>query len=330
VRRRGKHWAAGLINGVLRNFQRRRVQLTAELDDDEQGRYAHGAWLVNTTREAWPQDWEKILDSNNARPPLSLRVNGRRSSRDAYLEDLGALNVAASIIAHTEHGLRLHEARDVEDIPGFADGLVSVQDGAAQLSAGLLDVQAGMRVLDACAAPGGKCAHILERQAGVAELVAMDRDAERLLRVEQNLRRLSLRATTVCADAGQPGQWWDGRPFHRILVDAPCSATGVIRRHPDIKLHRQPGDVARLAATQARLLGALWPLLAPRGLLLYATCSYLPRENDHVLAEFLAGHPDACCESMPYSWGHATRHGRQVLPGEDAMDGFYYAMLGKR
>ena len=206
---------------------------------------------------------------------------------------------------------------------------MSVHDGAAQLAAGLLDVGPGMRVLDACAAPGGKSAHILELQPEVGELVAMDRDAVRLQRVEQNLERLSLQGTVVCADAGAPGDWWNGESFQRILVDAPCSGSGVIRRHPDIKLHRRPADMDKLAAAQMRLLNALWPLLAPRGLLLYATCSYLPRENDRVLGAFLAKHPDASGGPMPYAWGRATGHGRQVLPGEDTMDGFYYALLGK-
>ncbi|TFH49503.1 MAG: 16S rRNA (cytosine(967)-C(5))-methyltransferase RsmB [Lysobacterales bacterium] len=330
VRRAGKHWAAGLVNGVLRNFQRRRVQLSADLLLDDQATYAHTAWLMNATRQAWPQNWQQILESNNERPPLSLRVNAHLSSREKYLAELTAVHIAASPIAHTGHGIHLHGARDVEAIPGFDQGLVSVQDGAAQLSAGLLDVRPGMRVLDACAAPGGKSAHILEQQPQVEELVAMDRDTDRLQRVERNLRRLSLQATLVCADAGDPDRWWNGVLFQRILLDAPCTATGVIRRHPDIKLHRRPDDVEKLAASQARLLGALWPLLAPQGLLLYATCSYLPRENDHVLAEFLAKHPDASGGSMPYAWGHSTAHGRQVLPGEDTMDGFYYAMLGKR
>ena len=330
VRRTGKRWAAGLVNGVLRSFQRRRPQLTAELDRSVEGRYAHASWLVTATRDAWPHHWKRILDSNNARPPLSLRVNARRSSREQYLADLSSNGIAASPLAHTAHGLRLHQARDVDAIPGFGDGLVSVQDGAAQLAAGLLDVRPGMRVLDACAAPGGKSTHILEQQPGVGELVCVDRDADRLLRVEQNLQRLSLQATLVCADAGEPGEWWNGQLFHRILVDAPCSGSGVIRRHPDIKLHRRPEDLDALSATQTRLLGALWPLLAPRGLLLYATCTYLPRENDHVLADFLAKHPDATGGPMPCAWGHATGHGRQVLPGEDAMDGFYYALLGRR
>ncbi len=329
VRRAGKRWAAGLVNGVLRSFQRRRAQLTVDLDRSEQGRYAHASWLLNATRNAWPDHWQQILDSNNERPPLSVRVNARLQSRKEYLGDLSSKNIAASPIAHTDHGLRLHEARDVDAIPGFGDGLVSVQDGAAQLAAGLLNVCPGMRVLDACAAPGGKSTHILEQQPAVGELVAIDHDGDRLRRVVQNLRRLSLEATVVCADAGKPGDWWNGEFFHRILVDAPCSGSGVIRRHPDIKLHRRPDDVDELAATQIRLLGALWPLLAPQGLLLYATCSYLPRENDHVLAEFLAKHPEATGAPMAYAWGRATGHGRQVLPGEDAMDGFYYALLGK-
>ena len=329
VRRVRKAWAAGLVNGCLRNFQRRRPRLTADLDHCDEGRYAHASWLVNATRDAWPHQWQQILDGNNEKPPLSLRVNARLCSRQDYLAVLSSNNIEAYPIAHTGHGLRLHQARDVDTIPGFGDGMVSVQDGAAQLAAGLLDLRPGMRVLDACAAPGGKSAHILEREPAVGELVAVDRDRDRLLRVQQNLQRLALEATVVCADAGAPGDWWNGELFHRILIDAPCSGSGVIRRHPDIKLHRRPGDIEEMAATQIRLLVALWPLLAPRGRLLYATCSYLPRENDHILAEFLAKHPDATDGPIQYAWGRATKHGRQVLPGEDTMDGFYYALLGK-
>jgi len=329
VRRVRRRWAAGLVNGVLRSFQRRRPQLTADLDRTEESRYAHPGWLVNATRVAWPHQWQQILDSNNERPPLSLRVNARLCSREEYLAYLASNDIAASPIAHTRHGLRLHQAREVDAIPGFGDGMVSVQDGAAQLAAGLLDLRPGMRVLDACAAPGGKSAHILEHQPAIGELVAVDCDADRLLRVGQNLRRLALEATVVCADAGEPGDWWSGESFHRILVDAPCSGSGVIRRHPDIKLHRRPGDIEERATRQIRLLDALWPLLARQGLLLYATCSYLPRENDHLLAEFLAKHPDATDGPMHYTWGRTSGHGRQVLPGEDTMDGFYYALLCK-
>jgi len=336
VRRAGKPWATGLVNGVLRNFVRRRPQLMADLEGSVEGRLAHPAWLAESTARAWPDDWEQILLHNNERPPLALRVNGRRRTRDAYLAELaqvtdhGGGGLAAAPIAHTGHGVHLQVPRDVDAIPGFANGLVSVQDGAAQLAAGLLDVQPGMRVLDACAAPGGKSAHVLEHQPATGELVAVDSDGDRLQRVRENLERLSLAATLIAADAGEPDAWWNGEIFHRILVDAPCSGTGVIRRNPDIKVQRRPGDVPALAARQARLLNALWPLLAPRGLLLYATCSYLPRENDHVLAEFLAKHPDAACGPMEHAWGRSTRHGRQILPGEDTMDGFYYALLGKR
>lgn len=330
VRRAGRDWATALVNAVLRNFVRRREHLMADVDASEEGRYAHPRWLIDATRAAWPRHWQRILDNNNERPPLSVRVNARRSSRDRYLALLEREGIAASPIAHTGHGVRLHDPRDVSTIPGFDDGLVSVQDGAAQLAAGLLDVAPQMRVLDACAAPGGKSTLLLEQQPAIDELVAVDNDGERLARLEQNLSRLALEATLACADAGRPDDWWDGKPFDRILADVPCSATGVIRRHPDIKLHRRPGDVEALAVTQLGLLDGLWALLAPRGRLLYATCSYLPRENDHVLADFLAKHPDAAGGPIPYTWGRATEHGRQILPGEDSMDGFYYALLGKR
>lgn len=329
VRRAGKPWAAGLVNGVLRNFLRRRDALAADLEDSVEGRLAHPAWLADATARAWPDDWEQVLRRNNERPPLCLRVNGQQSTRTAYLADLAAADLPATPIAHTGHGVRLHEPRDVDTIPGFVDGVVSVQDGAAQLAAGLLDLRPGMRILDACAAPGGKSAHILETEPAIGELVALDCDGDRLQRVGGNLERLGLEATLVAADAGEPDTWWDGGAFHRILVDAPCSGTGVIRRNPDIKLQRRPVDVDTLAARQIRLLDGLWPLLAPRGLLLYATCSYLPRENDHALAAFLAKHPDAACGPMKYAWGRATSHGRQILPGEDTMDGFFYALLGK-
>jgi 16S rRNA (cytosine967-C5)-methyltransferase len=329
VRRAGKPWATGLVNGVLRGFLRGRAALTAKLEDSVEGRLAHPAWLAGMSADAWPSDWERILGHNNERPPLVLRVNARRRTREAYLAELGEAGVAATPVAHAGQGVQLREARDVDAIPGFADGVVSVQDGAAQLAADLLGPQPGMRILDACAAPGGKSAHILETQPAIAELIAVDRDGDRLQRVRDNLARLDLDANLVAADAGEPNAWWDGGTFHRILLDAPCSGTGVIRRNPDIKVLRREADVDALAAGQARLLDALWPLLAPRGRLLYATCSYLPRENDHVLAGFLAKHPDAACGPMEYTWGRPTRHGRQVLPGEDAMDGFYYALLGK-
>jgi 16S rRNA (cytosine967-C5)-methyltransferase len=330
VRAAGKDWATGLVNGVLRTFMRRRAELLAQVDAVEPSRLAHPGWIIEATREDWPDDWLEILEHNNERAPMALRVNAGVRSRQDYLHELHGSGIEASPIAYTSHGVVLAEARDVTATPGFARGHVSVQDGAAQLAATILDAGPGERVLDACAAPGGKTAHILELEPHVAELVALDIDASRLERVEENLERLGLHATLSCADALEPTSWWDGRAFHRILVDAPCSSLGVIRRHPDIKLHRRSEDIDSLAATQLSLLEALWPLLAEQGLLMYATCSYLARENDRVIGSFLASHTDARGVQVIGDWGRSTGHGRQILPGENAMDGFYYALLGKR
>ena len=334
VKAAGSSWASGLVNAVLRRFTRERDTLLARVDSNEAARYAHPAWLIEATRDAWPECWREVLAANNERAPLSLRVNARLTTREAYLRTLETASLGAHAIAHTTQGVRLERPVDVERLPGFAQGLVSVQDGAAQRAGARLDAPAGARVLDACCAPGGKTTHLLERRDGDDEadgsrLIALDVDETRLARVHENLERLHLSATVVCGDALSPGDWWDGEPFQRILLDAPCSATGVIRRHPDIKRLRRAGDVESLAATQAALLDALWPLLADEGLLLYATCSYLPRENDQVVEAFLASHPDAASVAISGTWGRTTRHGRQVLPGADAMDGFYYAMLGK-
>jgi 16S rRNA (cytosine967-C5)-methyltransferase len=216
---------------------------------------------------------------------------------------------------------------DATRLPGFAEGAVSVQDGAAQLAATLLGARAGERVLDACAAPGGKTAHLLELEPALAALVALDRDADRLVRVGENLERLGLQAQLAVGDAAEPQAWWDGEPFDRILLDAPCSATGVIRRHPDIKLLRGPRDIEALALAQARLLDALWPLLRRGGTLLYATCSVLRAENDRQIGAFLERHADARERPIAADWGRGCNHGRQILPGEDQMDGFYYALL---
>lgn len=330
ARAAGKDWATGLVNGVLRTLVRERDARLAAVDSENPGRYAHPEWIIEATRADWPDDWREVLDHNNERAPMALRVNARVRSRQEYLRELDACDMKAEAIAHASHGVTLAVAREVSAIPGFSSGHVSVQDGAAQLAATILDASAGERVLDACAAPGGKTAHILEREPDIAELVALDVDATRLERVEENLQRLGLSATLLTADAREPAAWWDGRRFHRILVDAPCSGLGVIRRHPDIKLHRRVEDVGALVDTQHALLAALWPLLAEQGLLLYATCSYLARENDTVIGSFLASHGDARSVPLSAEWGRSTRHGRQVLPGEDAMDGFYYALLGKR
>jgi 16S rRNA (cytosine967-C5)-methyltransferase len=325
----GKPWARALVNAVLRRFQRERAQVLADVDHDEVGSLAHPRWLLDLIKSAWPADWDRVARAGNERPPMCLRVNLRRGGRDDYLRELAAAGIAAAIPPHGAAALVLEQPLDVERLPGFADGRVSVQDAAAQLAAELLAARPGERVLDACAAPGGKTAHILEREPGVAVLLAVDRDAVRLRRVRENLDRLGLAAELVCADAAAPGTWWDGHPFDRILLDAPCTGTGVLRRHPDIKRLRRETDIAPLIALQERLLEAAWLLLRPGGMLLYSTCSIIPGENDTQITRFLARHTDASERRLEARWGRARSAGRQILPGEDGMDGFYYARLDK-
>ncbi len=334
VRATGKRWAVPLANAVLRAYQRQQAELGVIADRQPADRHAHPAWLVDQLRADWPDDWERILTANNQRPPFVLRVNARRNDLPAYRAALDAAKMTHTLLPVTEHGVCLEQPVAVERLPGFAAGAVSVQDAAAQLAAPLLAAQSGMRVLDACAAPGGKTAHILERTPEV-ELLAVDIDAARVRRIAENLQRLGLSAQVVVGDVAQPAQWWDGRPFQRILLDAPCSASGVIRRHPDIKSLRRASDIDTLAAAQAQLLGALWPLLEPGGLLLYATCSVLRRENEAQIAAFLARHADARESALDAVWGRPLRHGRQILPGDvdggaaTGMDGFFYARLMK-
>jgi 16S rRNA (cytosine967-C5)-methyltransferase len=324
-----KAWAKALVNGVLRNYQRQRAALQALADQDECAASAHPAWLVGLLRKDWPQECADIMAQANRQAPLSLRVNLGRCTRSDYLERLAQAGFAARPGTYAESAVILAQAVPVERLPGFAEGWVSVQDEAAQLAAGLLQLERGQRVLDICAAPGGKTLHILEACPQLAEVVAVDIDSARLARIHENLARAGLPATVLQGDGAKPAQWWDGRPFQRILLDAPCSATGVIRRHPDIKLLRRPEDIAALAQAQARLLEAAWPLLAPGGILLYATCSLLRRENEARIAPFLAAHADAQALPIAAEWGQALAHGRQILTGAAEMDGFYYARLRK-
>lgn len=325
----GKPWAKNLVNAVLRRFGRERAQLEQALAVQPEYHSAHPRWLADLFTASWPDAAAALLAANNERAPMCLRVNARTTSRADYLQILADAGIAATPTAYSAVGVQLREAAGIAQVPGFAEGLVSVQDEAAQLAASLLDLRPGQRVLDACAAPGGKTAHLLETEPGLAELIAVDGDAGRLTRVHANLDRLALTATVIAADAGAPASWWDGAPFDRILLDAPCSGTGVIRRHPDIKLLRRPEDIAQAAALQLRLLQQLWPLLAPGGLLLYATCSVLPQENDHTIAAFLAGQDDARTGVVATAAGCATHHGRQLFPQRDGHDGFYYALLAK-
>ena len=325
----GKDWAAGLTNALLRRYQREREALEAALASDPVAHYAHPAWFIEELQRDWPGHWQGMLEAGNQRPPLTLRVNRRRASRDAYLATLTRQGIAARACAYSDDGVSLDTPMDVSALPGFADGLCSVQDEGAQLAGVLLDAAPGMRVLDACAAPGGKTCHLLEHHADLVGLVAVELEARRAARIRDNLERLKLSAEVVVADAAQPARWWDGRPFERILLDAPCSASGVVRRHPDVKARRTPAEVAAAVGLQARLLAALWPLLAPRGKLLYVTCSVFQRENARQLEGFLAGHADAEALPLAADWGQVTGPGRQVLTGEGGMDGFYYACLQK-
>ena len=343
----GKEWAKPLVNALLRRSQRDYPRLGAELDRYPGVRYSHPDWLANSIRQDWPDRWEAILQANNQRPPQHLRVNVLRTSRENYLEDLQRAGIRAQQCDLTPCAVDVLDPVDVSRLPGFGDGQVSVQDAGAQLAAMLLDPQPGDRVLDACAAPGGKTAHICELEPAIAEMTALDIDEKRIERLHDTLTRLKLDATVTRADATSTETWWDGRLFDCILLDAPCSATGVIRRHPDIKRLKSPEQVPALQATQSQLLAALWPLLKPGGRLVYSTCSLLREENDRVIECFLDNHPSARPEAvrdvwgqskfeeftltpgLRMEWGIAAEYGRQLLPCLDNTDGFYYAILTK-
>jgi 16S rRNA (cytosine967-C5)-methyltransferase len=329
-----KHWASGLVNALLRRFQRQADNILAAADQDPVALSSHPRWLLESLQQAWPDDWSRLVAANNEQAPMTLRVNLAALDREQYLAQLQAAGIQAQPALVGEAALVLQQALDVERLPGFTRGQVSVQDAAAQLAAPLLCPEPGARVLDACAAPGGKTAHLLEylRRAGDTSpaLTAVDIDAQRSERTAGTLQRLGLSADMITADVADSQHWWGGIPFDHILLDAPCSATGVIRRHPDIKLLRRASDVPMLAHTQAALLRALWPLLRPGGMLLYVTCSVLPQENAQLVAAFLQDTADAREVALDTSWGHAQEVGRQILPGEQGMDGFYYAKLNKQ
>ncbi|MEV8520886.1 16S rRNA (cytosine(967)-C(5))-methyltransferase RsmB [Dyella marensis] len=316
---------AGLVNAILRRWQRERVELLAALDAKPQTRHAHPAWLAKAIASDWPAQADAVMAADNVEPPLMLRANRRRTTRENLLERLREAGYTVDAHAWLADAIVLPHSTDVTRMPGFAEGHFAVQDGAAQIATDLAEARDGLRVLDACAAPGGKACHLLER-ADVA-LTALESDAGRARRISQNLERLGLSAELVIGDAGQPDAWWDGRPFDRILIDAPCSATGVLRRRPDVRLHRRDSDIAALAAQQRRILEALWPLLAPGGRLLYVTCSLLRAENEAVVGEFLASRPEARVAPIALPAGQAAAAGWQILPGDGDLDGMYYAVL---
>lgn len=326
---RKKPWAKALINALLRSYLREQESLEQKADNVQDAAVSHPYWLIKQIEQDWPQQAQQILLENNQQPPMALRVNLARISRNQYLQQLNEQGIVAVAVSFCPSAIILDNPVAVDLLPGFSEGLVSVQDTAAQLAAGLLDVQAGHRVLDVCAAPGGKAAHILEYQPKLKELVAVDVDESRMQRVSDTLQRLNLPARLVVGNAANPRDWWDGQLFNRILLDAPCSALGVIRRHPDIKLLRRIEDIESLQALQKNILHAVWSLLAPGGIMLYATCSILKQENEQQIDAFLAEHPDAVELPIEATWGFADNHGRQIMTGESAMDGFYYARLGK-
>lgn len=318
---------AGLCNAVLRRWQREREALLQQLDANAQTRYACPAWWLDALRRDWPKEAQNILEAGNRPAPPMLRVNRRVTSRPDLLQRFSEQGIEAHAPDGLADAIALDAHTDITRLPGFAEGAFSVQDGAAQLAADLLDLRDGLRVLDACAAPGGKTAHALER--ANLEILALDRDAKRLQRVAENLGRLKLDCACVPGDAMQPSDWWDGRPFDRILLDAPCSATGVIRRHPDIKLHRRASDIGAMTTTQSDLLQALWPLLADGGRLVYVTCSLLRAENQHVIARFIKDRDDVHVVTPQLAVGRVAGVGWQLLPGLDGVDGMFYAVLEK-
>ncbi len=327
---RKKPWAKALINALLRSYLRDQEGLEQKANNVKPALVSHPDWLIQQIEQDWPLQAQQIFQKNNEQPPMVLRVNLAHISQDNYLQQLKKQGIEAETVSFCRSAIILHNPIVVDLLPGFNKGWVSVQDTAAQLTANLLDVQIGHRVLDVCAAPGGKAAHILEYQPKVKELVAVDIDKIRLQRVNDNLQRLNLSAKLIVGDALKPKDWWDGQLFDRILLDAPCSALGVIRRHPDIKLLRRPDDINPLQVLQQNIMCAVWPLLAPGGVMLYATCSILKKENERQIETFLAKYADAIEIPINADWGLAGHYGRQILTGESAMDGFYYALIRKK
>ncbi len=328
ARLRKKAWATGLINAILRNFVRQKDSLLAEAEKQDSARFAHPPWWLKQTQKDWAEHWQQLLDGNNEHPPLSLRVNALQTDRDSYLAALEQAEIAAKASAYSPDGIVLDKPVDVLRLPDFAQGAVAVQDSSTQFAAQLLKPQVGERVLDACAAPGGKTAHLLA-QAKI-DLLALDISEQRLAQVEENCQRLQCECQTQVGDASTD-TWWDGKPFDAILADVPCSASGVVRRHPDIKYRRRINDIAQFAEQQGQILENLWQMLKPGGRLLYSTCSIFAAENQQQIQQFLAKQADAELVSLDVNWGIDTDFGRQILPGESLeLDGFFYSLLHKQ
>jgi len=321
-----KKWAKGLINAILRQIIRERDEI--DYKQDLVAEYSHPQWLIDAVKKDWPENWKEILTQANEVAPMTLRIDTRQVSLDDYNKQLNEVELDAEPITSVPTALVLEQAADVHRLPDFENGKVSVQDAAAQLAGHLIQLEPGLKVLDACAAPGGKTAHMLQLEPTL-QLDAVDISETRLERVEENLDRLNLQANLITSDISQPNEWWGGEQYDRILLDAPCSATGVIRRHPDIKSLRRPTDIPELVETQKNILNAVWPLLKPGGLMLYATCSIFKAENESQVQSFLQRTDDAEEIKLDVKWGHEQAAGRQILTGENQMDGFYYALVRK-
>jgi 16S rRNA (cytosine967-C5)-methyltransferase len=338
VRKSGKKWAASLVNAVLRRFTREKEQLLLSLDND-QAKYSHPDWILTKIKNDWPDDWQQILHENNQRPAFWLRVNQQQSDAARYKTLLIEQGLESEISSLADHALKLAHGVDVRTLPGFVEGALSVQDVGAQLTAELLDVSVDHRVLDLCAAPGGKTCHLLERYQTIKHLVAVELDEKRMRRVAENLQRLKLsdesgehsRAELIVADVCDYKNWWDGTQFDRILIDAPCSASGVIRRHPDIKTLRRESDIEQLQEIQSEILYSAWQMLKSDGVLLYVTCSVFKVENQDQIANFIERNieQDAVEIKIESDWGKSCDYGRQLLPGEQDADGFYFCKLKK-
>jgi len=327
----GKAWAVAVINAVLRRFQRGRQQWLDQLGNQPE-QFAHPGWLLQKIQANWPDEWQEIVQANNHAAPLWLRINRSKQKQNDVMNLLSSSGFTVVRHPSAPDAIKLNPPAPVSSIPGFTKGLVSVQDPAAQLAADLLELDDHLRVLDACAAPGGKTCHILERFPTIS-LTAVELNHSRLAQVRENLDRLGFAHSAglklLTGDAANPSSWWDGVMYQRILLDAPCTATGVIRRHPEIKWLRTIEQLEQAVLTQERLLQHLWPLLAPGGILVYATCSVLADENVRQISRFMAEHADAEALPLGAEWGRKQDFGRQILPGEEEMDGFYYARIGK-
>lgn len=324
-----KTWAKNFINAVLRRYCREKDNIVKTLENNKNYVYGHPSWMVNSLKKDWPSQWSDILKANDLHPPLFIRVNLKKITRDLYFEKLRSSNIPATLLTASKAGIRIQHPVKVEELPGFLEGLVSVQDESAQIAAYLMDLKPGMRVLDACCAPGGKTGHILETEPNLAEVVGIDLDERRLQRVNENLTRLSLRATLLTGDATNPASWWDGKLFDRILLDAPCSATGVIRRNPDIKCLRTEAEVETIVQLQNSLLKSLWPLLKTGGLLIYSTCSVLKKENEKQIASFVEEEFQASIVPIQDLNADNRGVGVQLLPASDGGDGFFYSIIKK-